>query len=78
MPTIPGEHEVTCATWRPAGSVREEVMQKFVGGGLQLRNTNLVLNSTDRYKLTTVAMGTVHLTLGLIMRNFDKFGIECN
>uniref|UniRef100_A0A914UJ60 B9 domain-containing protein 2 n=1 Tax=Plectus sambesii TaxID=2011161 RepID=A0A914UJ60_9BILA len=77
VPTSPGEHVVECPTWRPAGGFREEMMQKFVGGGLQLRSMEAIYNSTDRMKLKTIAMGTVALRLGVILRNFDKFGIEC-
>ena len=33
--------------------------------------------SSDRFRLTTTSMGKVHLQLGIVQRNFDKFGIEC-
>ncbi|KAK6017449.1 B9 protein, partial [Ostertagia ostertagi] len=36
LPSTPGEHELTCHIWRPKGSTREEVMQRFVGGGIQV------------------------------------------
>jgi len=77
VPCSPGEHDVLCPTWRPVGSFREEVMQRFVGGGLQLRNTDVILTTPERYKLNTAAAGTVTLRLGIILRNFDKFGIDC-
>ena len=51
--------------------------QSFLGGGPQLKNPDLIYSGADRYKLHTIAMGTVHLQLGVILRNFDKYGIEC-
>ena len=77
IPTSPGTHEVNCPTWRPVGSFMETVSQYFLGGGPQLKNTDLIYSGADRYRLRTEAMGQVHLRLGIILRNFDKFGIEC-
>ena len=77
LPTSPGFHELDCPTWRPVGTMREQISQMFLGGAPQLRNPDLIYNGTDRYHLRTMAMGKVHLQLGIIMRNFDKYGIEC-
>ena len=30
----------------------------------------------DRFRLRTASMGKVHLKLGVLVRNFDKFGVE--
>jgi B9 domain-containing protein 2 len=49
----------------------------FLGGGPQLRNPDLIYSGADRYHLRTVAMGNVQMQLNVILRNFDKFGIEC-
>lgn len=51
-------------------------MQKFVGGGLQLRSTDAVYSGVGRDKLNTVAMGSVHFNIGIILRNFDKYGVQ--
>ena len=77
IPTSPGMHEIECHTWRPTGSFMETVSQQFLGGGPQLKNADLIYSGTDRYRLHTIAMGKVHLRLGVILRNFDKFGVEC-
>lgn len=66
-----------CPTWRPSGTFLEQVSQSFLGGGPQLKNPDLIYSGADRYKLHTIAMGNVHLQIGVILRNFDKFGIEC-
>ena len=48
----------------------------FLGGGPELRSTAVVHSSEDRQRLRTEAMGTVHLRLGVILRHFQKFGVE--
>lgn len=57
--------------------MRDEVMQRFVGGGLQLRSLSVLEDPAERSKLHTVAMGVVTLRLSLITRHFDRFGIVC-
>ena len=72
-----GYHKVQCVTWKPTGTWRQRLRSYFVGGGPMLRNSDIIYTGPDRYRLTTVAMGTIHLNLSVILRNFDKFGIEC-
>ena len=47
-----------------------------MGGGPELAKESLIYSSTDRHRLRTVASGTVHLNIGVITRNFEKFGVE--
>jgi B9 domain-containing protein 2 len=77
IPTSPGMHQVECPTWRPVGTMREQISQMFLGGTPQLRNPDLIYSSADRFHLRTQAMGNVHIQIGVITRNFDKYGIEC-
>ncbi|XP_052768884.1 B9 domain-containing protein 2-like [Mya arenaria] len=77
VPTSPGMHNIECQTWKPSGTYREQITQSFLGGGPQLKNPDLIYSSALRCKLVTTAMGTIHLKIGVILRNFDKFGIEC-
>ena len=60
------------------GSVKDQVTSYFVGGSLQLKNPDLFnSNSTDElYRLKTVSMGKINLRLNVILRNFDKYGVE--
>ena len=48
----------------------------FMGGGLELTQDSIVYSSRDRQRIRTQASGTVHLRLSVILRNFDKFGVE--
>lgn len=76
IPTSPGQHEIDCFTWRPIGSLKDRITQYFLGGSPQLKYPDLVFSSSERYKLKTETMGTVRFQLGVILRNFDKFGLE--
>lgn len=77
VPSSPGTHKVDCVTWRPSGGWKEQMRTFFVGGAPQLKTSDVIYSGSDRYRLKTEAMGTVHLQLGIVARNFDKFGIEC-
>uniref|UniRef100_A0A915BF30 B9 domain-containing protein 2 n=2 Tax=Ascarididae TaxID=6250 RepID=A0A915BF30_PARUN len=57
-PVSPGEHEVSCQTWRPKGGFREEMMQYFLGGGMQLSNVDTATRADELMKLRTVTMGS--------------------
>uniref|UniRef100_T1JIR5 B9 domain-containing protein 2 n=1 Tax=Strigamia maritima TaxID=126957 RepID=T1JIR5_STRMM len=76
IPTTPGIHHLDCPTWRPTGSLFDSVNQFFLGGGPQLRNVNNIFCANDRFRLLTTSMGTVHLEVGILLRNFDKYGVE--
>ncbi|XP_029782015.1 B9 domain-containing protein 2 isoform X2 [Suricata suricatta] len=77
VPSSPGTHQLDCPTWRPLGSWREQLARAFVGGGPQLLHGDAIYSGADRYRLHTVAGGTVHLELGLLLRHFDRYGVEC-
>ncbi|ODN02972.1 B9 domain-containing protein 2 [Orchesella cincta] len=76
IPATPGNHIIEVPTWRPAGSTREEVVRHFVGGSAELSEPDLIVNPTERYRLRTVPSGTATVELSVILRNFDKFGVE--
>eukprot|EP00033_Pygsuia_biforma_P003005 GCRY01003306.1.p1 GENE.GCRY01003306.1~~GCRY01003306.1.p1 ORF type:complete len:177 (+),score=20.33 GCRY01003306.1:270-800(+) len=77
IPTAPGQYELDCVTWRPQGTMLEEMSAFFLGGTPRLRNEDLVLSSQQRFpKLKTIAAGTVHVKLNVIMMNFKKFGVS--
>uniref|UniRef100_A0A1I8HZI6 B9 domain-containing protein 2 n=1 Tax=Macrostomum lignano TaxID=282301 RepID=A0A1I8HZI6_9PLAT len=76
VPSQPGLHKIDCVTWRPTGSFMDEVSAKFVGGGIQLKRPDLVYELHDRRNVHSTAGGKVHLELSVILRNFDKFGVD--
>ncbi|RKO91569.1 B9 domain-containing protein 2 [Blyttiomyces helicus] len=75
VPTTPGVHQLDCVTWRPAGSLLDQLWAFFLGATPQLRDPTLVHTATDRFRLTTVAMGKVHLEVGVVLRGFDGYGV---
>lgn len=76
VPSSPGQHRLQCVTWRPLGSWQDQLSEMFVGGGPQLRSPDLIYSGADRYRLHTVGMGTVELELCIILRHFDRYGVE--
>jgi B9 domain-containing protein 2 len=76
VPATPGYHELECVTWRPMGSIKDQITSYFVGGSLQLKNPELAIANSELYRLKTISMGKVHLKLNIILRNFDKYGVE--
>ncbi|NWU99738.1 B9D2 protein, partial [Upupa epops] len=77
VPATPGLHAVTCVTWVPReGSWRQRLSQRFVGGGPQLCAPELAAGASDRFRLWTESSGTVHLQLGVLLRNFGCYGVE--
>ncbi|KAL3310421.1 B9 domain-containing protein 2, partial [Cichlidogyrus casuarinus] len=67
---------IEVVTWRPVGSVLEQLSTKLVGGGPHLRKLDVVFSPNDRFLLQTESMGKIKLQLNVILRNFQKFGIE--
>ncbi|KAF5297370.1 hypothetical protein FQR65_LT01300 [Abscondita terminalis] len=60
VPTTPGSHHLECFTWRPFGTLRERFTQFFLGGGPQLKNSDLILSANDSQ--TTVENVTTSVT----------------
>ena len=58
------------------GSIKDQITSYFVGGGLQLKNPELAIANSELYRLKTVSMGKVHLRLNVVLRNFEKYGVE--
>jgi B9 domain-containing protein 2 len=77
VPTSPGQHVLDVVTWRPSGSFRDTLANYYLGGGHQLRNPDLLASASDRHRLTTTTTGKVHVQIGIIVRSFEKFGVEC-
>ncbi|TPX35598.1 hypothetical protein SeLEV6574_g08175 [Synchytrium endobioticum] len=76
VPTSPGVHEVEVQTWRPLGTLSEQIWSYFTGCSTHLKNLHVVYTPTDRFRLSTATMGKVHLELGVILRNFETYGVS--
>jgi B9 domain-containing protein 2 len=58
------------------GSTREEIVRHFLGGSLEVCEPDFICNPTERCRLKTIPSGIAKLELGIILRNFDNFGVE--
>jgi len=76
IPSQAGYHKISCHTWRPVGTVTDQISQLFTGESLKLTNEEIIIKNDDRFRLQTQAMGQVNLELYVVLKNFDKYGIE--
>lgn len=77
LPTVVGEYNLECVTWKPAGSKwMDETRSFFLGGGPQLVHDDLVHQQDDRFRLCCESTGTVHIEVGVLLKDFEKHGVE--
>lgn len=76
VPSEPGNHVVHCITWKPLGSFVDQLFSLFTGGSLRLQDNSFICDPTERARLQTSPSGQVIFNLNIILRNFEKFGIE--
>eukprot|EP00397_Hematodinium_sp_SG-2012_P048436 GEMP01055485.1.p1 GENE.GEMP01055485.1~~GEMP01055485.1.p1 ORF type:complete len:234 (+),score=42.78 GEMP01055485.1:50-703(+) len=79
LPNTVGHHEMKCRTWSVKGSTYDEVTAHFVGSKPQLVDPLAVIDARlslnpERAGLLTEPSGTVHVSLDVILRNFDLDG----
>ena len=77
VPTTAGMHELRCATWRPCGSLREQLKTFFLGGVPRLKHKEVIASSADRFRLQTEPAGEVLLRLSVLPKDMAKFGVLC-
>lgn len=76
IPSQPGYSKLTCKTWRPIGSIVDRLVNLFSGETLQLADESFIHSHEHRLNLQTESMGNVELQLNIILKDFDKFGVE--
>lgn len=77
LPTKAGNHELTCSTWRPVGDFRRRLMDYITGYRMHLLDpSDIVGNGLNRHVIQTLSMGYIKAEITLVMRNFDKYGID--
>ncbi|KAI9104843.1 B9 domain-containing protein [Phlyctochytrium arcticum] len=75
FPTTPGQHQLDISTWRPITSYWDGIRNFFSGSSPVLRNLEMIHTPADRFRLTTQTMGNVHLEIGIMLRNFEGYGV---
>ncbi|KYM79603.1 B9 domain-containing protein 2 [Atta colombica] len=74
VPVSSGSYVLDCHTWKPIGTWKDRLYDKFLGNSLQLKSPSVLINTLDRFEILTQSMGTVIVQLYILTRNFDKFG----
>ncbi|KAI9141385.1 B9 domain-containing protein [Paraphysoderma sedebokerense] len=75
IPTSPGTYQLECVTWRPTGTLTDQISAFFLGTTPSLRSQSLVTSSADRFKLTTQAMGRIYVEVSVISKGFEQYGV---
>jgi B9 domain-containing protein 2 len=75
MPTSAGYFKLQCPTWRPLGDWSSEAFSFFVGNPPRI-NVHDAITKGKRNLMKTVASGTVHFELEVLLRNFDSHSVS--
>ena len=55
--------------------MREQISTFFLGGVPTLKHKEVIATPVDRFRLQTEPSGEVHLTIGVITKDFRRYGI---
>ena len=47
-----------------------------MGTSAQLKNLSLIHTPNERFKLTTQAMGKVHVEVNVVLKHFTEYGVS--
>ncbi|KAF0974031.1 hypothetical protein FDP41_006962 [Naegleria fowleri] len=79
IPSTPGYHQLTVQTWKPAGSIRNNLRSRFVGGSTELRDLSYaaIPNGFDQHFLNkfgfcTETSGSISLSLNIVLHGHDE------
>ncbi|GBG27460.1 B9 domain-containing protein 2 [Hondaea fermentalgiana] len=78
LPCASGSYELDVATWRPMGTLKEEIAANFLGVTPQLRDMDLLFKKawSDRCRLSTTSAGIVRVNVDILLRNFHLYNVN--
>lgn len=77
LPASPGFHEINCSTWRPVGDFRRRLIDYVTGYRMHLVDpSDIISNGVNRHVIQTQSMGSVNMELNIVLRGFDKYGVD--
>jgi B9 domain-containing protein 2 len=78
VPNVAGSYEIEVETWRPVGTLREEIAANFMGTTPQLRDIDLLFSKawSDRCRIATTSSGTVRVNVDVVLRNFNDHNVD--
>ena len=76
LPMMPGRHaSVRIPTWKPVGTVKEELLGWLFGTQISPRQWQLISDPNSRYKITAKSMGDLVMDITVLGRHFENYGI---
>lgn len=74
VPAAPGNHTLEIVTWRPQGTLLQEIAAWFRGGAPQLTDSTVVTHPDARFLLKTASSGSVLVELDVLCKGFEEHG----
>lgn len=62
-------------TWRPCGTLREQITSFFLGGVPTLKHREVISSSFDRFRLHTETAGAVSLRLCIVTKGLGRYRV---
>mmetsp|Transcript_6202 Transcript_6202/g.20358 ORF Transcript_6202/g.20358 Transcript_6202/m.20358 type:complete len:100 (+) Transcript_6202:542-841(+) len=75
VPTSPGAHQLTVHTWRPCGTMHEQITSFFLGGVPTLKHREVISSPVDRFRLHTESSGEVHVRVCVVSKDLYRYGV---
>lgn len=77
VPMLPGYHKLTCYTWRPVGDIRRRIVDYITGYRMHLADpSDPIINGLQRHAIQAQSMGTISIELNVVLKDFDKYGLD--
>ncbi|CBJ32291.1 conserved unknown protein [Ectocarpus siliculosus] len=70
VPTSPGTYDLDCVTWRPQGTLGDQLSAALLGAPPNLVEVTTAASGADRFELRTETAGTVVFHLEVLVAGF--------
>lgn len=78
LPVSVGSYNLKCNTWRPLGTLSQELSSRFVGGVPILYDWSTLFKNAnnERTYITSAGSGTIYLKINVIAQNINRYNVE--
>ncbi|CAM9611783.1 unnamed protein product, partial [Ectocarpus sp. 12 AP-2014] len=76
VPTSPGTYDLDCVTWRPQGTLGDQLSAALLGAPPNLMEVTTAASGADRFELRTETAGTVVFHLEILAAGFAERNVR--
>ena len=78
IPNMAGSFEMEVTTWRPVGTLKEEIATLFLGTTPNLRDIDVLYRKawSHRNRITTQSSGVIRLKIDVVLRSFSELNVD--